>query len=98
MGTMVRVREEPFCRPCADRYWATSGHVIPATWVAPLSDPTVCARCGRDGGEAEFPARRGRPTCPSCARRRALLGAGALAAAALAALAAAAAALVIGPE
>ncbi len=71
MGTMMRVRDDPFCRPCADRYWEASGHVIPASWVAPLSDPTVCARCGRDGGDAELPARRGRPTCPPCAARAA---------------------------
>lgn len=66
-GESLEYRGSDFCGRCGDdaRGEADEG---PEAFHA-LVDPTVCAFCGADGGDAEFPAAAGLPACPACVER-----------------------------
>jgi hypothetical protein len=60
-------RGAEYCAPCADTL-RSDPEASDEEFLA-LSDPTTCAFCGADGGEAEFPRQMGLPACPACERR-----------------------------
>lgn len=67
MNEMVSVRGQEFCRLCAE---ALIGERDKSTFqegdILLLTDPTICGRCGSDGGEAVYEALAGSPMCAPC--------------------------------
>jgi tetratricopeptide (TPR) repeat protein len=60
-------RGADYCESCANELRAAPDSSDEE--FSALQDPTVCAFCGADGGEAEYALQMGLPACPSCETR-----------------------------
>ncbi|HOX33027.1 MAG TPA: hypothetical protein PLB91_11900 [Spirochaetales bacterium] len=60
-------RGADYCGNCADELRAQPESSDEE--FAALRDPSVCAFCGADAGEAELPLQLGVPACPACGER-----------------------------
>lgn len=67
LNELVSIFGEVMCRPCGDERLNTCDREqISEQTVFGLSDPTVCARCGADGGSQEYELFLDMPICPTC--------------------------------
>ena len=67
LNELISVFGSVLCRSCGDQKLnASDKDQINEKTVFPLSDPTVCARCGTDGGSQEFPLFLDMPICQTC--------------------------------
>lgn len=60
----LKVRGDVVCGPCAESIFTEEK--IPANQVQQQIDPTICAGCGLDNGDAEFVKLGPLPVCPTC--------------------------------
>lgn len=64
---LLSVFDRILCRPCGEESLGQSDQEqINDQTVFPLSDPTICARCGADGGDREYDLFLDLPICPTC--------------------------------
>lgn len=67
---LVFAGQELCCRPCALKKTAPSaGAAASGLKIQDAVDPTICDRCGKDNGAAEWTLFKGLPYCPACLRR-----------------------------
>jgi len=64
------VRGQLVCRPCAGQSISTESGPVPTEDVHQLTDPTICADCRKDNGDAPLRRLFGRHLCPGCLRHR----------------------------
>ncbi len=67
LNELVSVFDETLCDRCAeDRLKNTAEDRITGETVYRLTDPTICSRCGADGGQQEYGVLLEAPVCDSC--------------------------------
>ncbi len=67
LNELVSVFNETLCDRCTeDRLKNTAQERITGETVYRLTDPTICARCGADGGQQEYGLLLEAPVCDSC--------------------------------
>src|SRR5262249_7013374 len=64
MNDSVRIHERALCIPCAEKEVAASP--VPKEAISHIPDPTVCTKCGADGGERILPLVAQVPVCQKC--------------------------------
>jgi tetratricopeptide (TPR) repeat protein len=63
LQTYFAYNNQSYCRNCAD---LLKFDTVPGAKPAALVDPTICARCGADNGDSEYPRLGALPFCPTC--------------------------------
>jgi len=66
MNEAFSLADRHFCQPCLEKFLAEPDADTKAGEIVRLLDPTVCANCGADEGDREWPELAGMPTCTSC--------------------------------
>jgi tetratricopeptide (TPR) repeat protein len=70
MNDMIHVQGRDLCLPCAEAALANVDPAgIPKGSVRRHRDPTICAQCGADAGNIEFPLIAAMPLCGACGQR-----------------------------
>ena len=69
LGEMFTVRDDVYCHDCADAHVREYPDEYSEDEVGRCFDPTVCAYCNQDNGEAELPPVAGAPTCDACVEK-----------------------------
>ena len=67
LNELVSVFGAVLCQPCSEEKLSESDqNQINEQTVFALSDPTICARCGTDGGEQKYDVFLNMPICQTC--------------------------------